>query len=576
MLAALPFLALVKRELLTHLRRVRVFWILLLVVGVLEIVLVALWPQPSAYNYGRGGGFGGNVLYQVLMGLTSAFVLMAAAVCIPPLAAASIVGEKEQETFDLLSLTLIRPSGILLGKLCNALGFFFLALVAVLPVFATVFFSVGVDFVQIVSAFAILVATAVSCATISLACSACCRKTVTAMMASYLLIFLAMGGILPVLAVFVGAVFSVRSISYMMSNWLTIICPIGVLERIFVMGGGASDSLVLGLIYQCALSLTAWLVAVWALRRPPKAAVAPPARVIDDPETLSRRRRRFPFYLVDPLRRKKTIEDGRNPMFVRELRWGLMNRATGMIRLFYVAFVVYLFLGIGATFFSQSFETMEFWLGTQIVVTVAGAPLLTANSFTKEYELGNIDMLRITLLRPSEIIMGKIYAGAFAMMPLLLAAFLSCIPVLPFASREWPAIFSGYVTLIVCSFLSLALGFFASVLTKRSNVSLILGYLFSIAVYLGVFLMGGLLESFDSGIFRLSDRGGGALFFGYFSPLLALFAGWYGFSVREGASSGSLAGFFVYWGSNMFFSVIFSLLLIRWSMRVLERRMRDA
>ena len=66
---------------------------------------------------------------------------------------------------------------------------------------------------------------------------------------------------------------------------------------------------------------------------------------------------------------------------------------------------------------SRSDDAMRDWILFQNYVTVLLAPALMANALTKEMELGNLDMLRMTLLRPRDITLGKLAAGAMALFP---------------------------------------------------------------------------------------------------------------------------------------------------------------
>lgn len=588
-----PAMALVKRELLTNLRKVRVFWTLLLIVSILTLICVSMWPRQTGF------GISARMMTGVLVSIFGFLTLVAGAVAIPPLAATSVVSEKEQETYDLLSLTLIRPSGIILGKMLNAIGYFFLLIIGCLPIFGAVFFAVGIDWVQLSKAGAIILISAFSCASISVACSSRFRKTYTAIIFSYVAIFLANGGIVLIVVLLFAQLFEVRAIGSLIGDMLSVMCPFVVLGTTLT---ATKSSFLSGIIYQFLLCAVSWFTAVHALRRtiePPKVSTE---KVIDDPTTLAKRRASFPFYLIDPLRRKKSIEDGRNPMMVRELRWGMMGRASVMIRVFYVAFVAYMFLGMGSMFLWGSFTSVQTWLAIEIIVTIAGAPLLMSNSFTKEYEYGNMDMLRMTLLRPKEIIMGKVYAGSISLSPLILAAFFSLVPffvwsVIEFLLnsgsnrtatnfsglmfRQWPILVSAFATLLVCSLLSLAAGFFASILTKKTSSAVALSYIFTIFLYLGsyiaLFFLSMLSLLFGSNQFI---RGGGGedtiTIVSFFSPVLALFYGWDHYGVLGSERNFyELSQFIFYWGSSM---VIFALLgigMIRASIRILERRMQD-
>ncbi|HIJ73694.1 MAG TPA: ABC transporter permease, partial [Candidatus Hydrogenedentes bacterium] len=189
MRALLPTTALVRRELLTNLRRVRSFVCLVLVVGFVTLLVVAVWPRDV--NFARAGMATEYLLIAVSMSLLGACALF-----IPGLTGTAITVEKDRETFDLLDMTLIPRSSIVLAKLLNAVGFFLLLVIAVLPVLGSVLFLVGVDWVQIAASFAVIFVTVFSCAMAGLFCSTLVRRTALALALSYVGMIILMGGVL--------------------------------------------------------------------------------------------------------------------------------------------------------------------------------------------------------------------------------------------------------------------------------------------------------------------------------------------------------------------------------------------
>ena len=87
-------------------------------------------------------------------------VIMAILACTN--SAATIAGEKERQTYDVLTLTLLRPRDIVLGKLAGSLGYLLLVGLAGLPVISLAFLIGGVDLAQLVVALVILVLTALT------------------------------------------------------------------------------------------------------------------------------------------------------------------------------------------------------------------------------------------------------------------------------------------------------------------------------------------------------------------------------------------------------------------------------
>ncbi len=515
-----PSKALVRKELLTLLRRKRAVLMVALVVICAIFSTLAFWPD------GYRTSLGASTSRDLLAALAWVFMI-SSLLFIPSLAATSITAEKERQTYGQLRLTLISPAGILAAKLANVLGFFFLLMIGAMPIAGAIFFLVGIDWIAVATVFILVIVSAISCASAGVMCSAFFRKSATSVFVSYILMILLTG--FPTI-MFLALLVELRIFSPSGNAPLFIFY---ISSPQFVMGaslyGSSGTSLAYTVLYQLAWSMIFLLLARRAIFRPPEPPKVDLRKPIDDPEVLEQRRKRFPFYLVDPLRRKKCIESYRNPMLVKELRWGLTGRRTWLIRIFYIFLIVYLALCVNFAFWGgfgysrQYFEALTVFMLVQIVATVVVAPAMLASSITKEHELGNMDFLRSTLLTPREIVMGKVAAGLINLAPMLLASFIVGLILLLFVSTQtahnsgaFERLFCGYVTLATCTLLSLGICMFASLLAKRTSTSLMLGYLFSILIYAGftciIFIIG---EAYGA---RGNDLEGLAAFF---SPIFA-------------------------------------------------------
>lgn len=512
MAVAVPAWSLVKRELLTTLRGWRPFLALLLFVVGGTLFAYGRWPATTDDVYMA------SWLSNRMIESMSLALFVASLVVVPAFAASAFVLERERATYDFLRLSLIRPGGIVTAKLLNAVGFFFLVLAGLAPVMSIAFFLIGVDNVEMLRILLVIVATAVSCASAGLLSSALARRSVVAIGLSYVGVVLLMIGSL-IATYFVGAFVyyfaDVRSVFGIVEDFRTVGSPIFTLLEVFK--GIKTETFVWSLAYQAAFSMACLALTARLIRRPAKPLKIDETRPIDDAAALRQRRYGWPFYLIDPARRKKPIEDRRNPMFIREMRWGLLNRGTTLIRVFYVSFVVYFFAGAVGSLFRSSYETLGPWLLVQIVMTILIAPALTANAVTKEYELGNLDMLRMTLLRPRDLMVGKLLAAFISVTPLLAAASLSVGPVLLLGGGDWPIIGMGYGTLLVCTLLSLSLAMLCSLVARRTTVALVLTYVSSVVVFIG-------LAAVTLLVFRLLESGRYEVElarFGFLSPVLA-------------------------------------------------------
>ena len=548
-----PLTALIRREFISQIRGVRSYALMVLFVAVCVVAVSLGWPAEE-----RLYASSANLSRELVMAM--AFLLLGACLLfVPALGATSIVVEREEATLDMLRMTLIRPSGMLLGKLVNTAGFFMLLFVAVIPVLATSFFLLGLDWLQISQALAILITTAFSCAMVGILSSAFFQRTFTAIIMSYLGVLALLGsGVflrIPVTILSIAGVFASRSfIGFGPFGW----SPIGALGAAFD-GSLPAAQFVMALFSQALFVGACFVLALAALRRSPRRPRLESFRPIDDPRILQMRRRTWPFYLVDPLARKKPIEDRRNPMMVRELRWGLATRATFLLRLFLFSFIIWFCISVPVAF-ERNQEGAEWWFMVQMVVMVVVAPAFVSNAMTKEYEQGNIDMLRMTLLRPREIILGKVASGFFVISPLIFASVLACVAFAVMLAFDLSLFVPGYVTLLLCATVSVSFGLVASMLTKRSIVALVFSYLLNMLVFFGPVVLRFLFDV------RVLDRTEGLLSSCVDSPIVVFL---------QLGSKEPTATWWAWTGNVLFYSAV-AMGALWWSIRRFEsRRLRD-
>jgi ABC-type transport system involved in multi-copper enzyme maturation permease subunit len=503
MLPVFPAQALVRRELIVTLRMHRSYLALVICVGAAIAVLYVFYPDAQQLrDYAPG------VSQRIVAGIALALGC-AATLFLPSLAGSAITLEKETENFDLLFLTLIKPRGILAAKLVNVMGFFLLLMTGILPVLAGVFFLTGVDWGYVLNLVIQITLVALSCSALGLLFSALFRRTMYALIASYLGLLLVFG--VPIL--FVGwflVLFDWLRVDWLLFGrsviplWVRMcyevfqmICPV------YILGGPAArvsaDSTLYATLYQLVLTGAALWLAQRALRRPPRPPKVDAEKPIDDIALLEARRKQFPYYLIDPRRRKRLIEDNRNPVFVKEYRWGLVGRASRLVRLFYVSLALFLVLTATTVIFVVSevsrtgIDVALAWpmmLMTGLICLIT--PALQANTFTKEREQGNLDMLRMTMVRPHEIVFGKGAACLFAILPLLASATLMvCLLfALILLWRETPrVVFAGGGLLYVCVIHTVVCSLSASLLTRRTTSALLLSYTMVLFSFCGLYFL---------------------------------------------------------------------------------------
>ncbi len=439
-----PWLALVRRDLLRNLRTGRAFLVLCVFVGAGLVSLVI--TLPSDLDVLGVVALRSALIFQGLM----AVFLGLGWVLLPGISALSVSDEFESNTYESLWLTLISAPGLFFGKMITSIGLYALISVAALPLLVVPVMYLRVDVWVFLLGTAAILLNALFCTVVGMQAGMIFRRNNRALLAAY-------AGL--VLVPLVGALLSVIVLPA-----LLIIVPL------FLLGGIA--------FFEVA---------------PPTPAPEPQRR-ISSPTELATRRARFPFYLFDPLREHPPIRDDRNPMIVKEMRAGLMNTPTRAIRVFYGLLLFLSLVGVSVAYPMVSPSPLRYAERFAIFVWVESIALLflvppvTTGSFARERAEGNMDALRMTLLRPREIIMGKLLGPLYALLPFVGAIVLAGLPAAFVAGKEGGPVLpllAGHLTLLVSVWFTAALSFRLSVSRLSSAQTLVLSYVLSI---LGLFI----------------------------------------------------------------------------------------
>lgn len=474
-LKPVPMLALLKRELLTTLRSFRSFLTVAAIVLFLVIMFTSFWTDNMSLMMigAMARNFSEGFVY---------FAMFVSILVIPGLAAGTIALERERDTLDLLKTTLLPPKDIIFGKMINTVGFFMILFIACLPAFGAVFFMVGVEIRTLALSMGVILASGVAMALCGMMASSLFRSMTAAMVGSYSLAILFQFGPIIVMG---GLAFVSRQSSIgqsLDSAWFY--CPFASLSQVF-QPKVPYNQLALAGVYVMAVCLFCFFVIRYRFNRPERFAGANIGKAIDDQKLLKARRRKFPYYLVDPLKRKKPIKDGRNPVMTKELRWSALGKFQSLIRAFYLAFIISFAMSIFVIFmkgFRNGIEGLCFQNVT--LGLLFSLPILVINLFTKEFETNSIDSLKMTLLKPKDVVGGKFAAGFVSVSPVALAVILSLTMLCFLGDLNWPLFFMGivliilYVTQIVC------VGIFSSIFARSTVAAFMSNYVLLFAIHI--------------------------------------------------------------------------------------------
>ena len=147
----------------------------------------------TRYNF---GGTQALRLGLMIFGVLAVAQLVLIAFLTPAMTATIISGERERQTWPLLLVTRLSPFSIVTGKLLSAISYIVLLILVSTPIYSTVFLFGAVAMRDLFLVVFISLVTTVTIASIGLFCSALFRRTITAIVISYLLTFFLLGGTL--------------------------------------------------------------------------------------------------------------------------------------------------------------------------------------------------------------------------------------------------------------------------------------------------------------------------------------------------------------------------------------------
>jgi len=481
-----PAMAVVKRESLSGLRGARPFLFLAVMLVIMIGGLIFMLDLAMDRYLQSGGAMGGQQV-RFLFTAFSLTLYFSAILLVPPMAAVSICTEKQQDSYDLLLMTYIRPLSLALAKLLNVLGIYGLIVIATMPIVGVFFFLVGIDWVQFTHSAIIIMMSTLSCAAIGLLCSAWFYRTLPAVITAFVATLLLHGGLLLGFLLFaqltLGPMFLSRLLRGMDEFLVVVPCPFASLT--YIGSGFYSLAALIGtIIYHGCIVFICLLKTLAILRRPPKPMRVETERPIDDQEILKARRRKFPYYLLDPRRRRPMIPDERNPLLSKELQTGLIGRGSYAVRIFYIftlfSFMISIFSVVAIDFRVRSYGPFIGWpalIDTVFILILT--PTLIATAMAKEYEWGNMDMLRMTLIKPGEIIAGKFRTALYTASLPVVGALLGLTPLMLYSyniSMTWAGLAGGLGNTVVSVIFVLCLTLFVTVRSRQSVSGLLLGY----------------------------------------------------------------------------------------------------
>lgn len=164
------------------------------IVTVYAAVMAALALAQMTPFWGQGTTVGAMRLGVECYIWMTALQLLLIILVAPALSALSIAGERERQTFDLLLVTGVGPFSIVWGKLMESFAFLALLILCGAPAMALSVVTGGVTLADIALTLLMLMLTAFAALSVGMLVSTLTRRTITAIIASYLAV-LAIGAL---------------------------------------------------------------------------------------------------------------------------------------------------------------------------------------------------------------------------------------------------------------------------------------------------------------------------------------------------------------------------------------------
>ncbi len=410
------FSALLRRELISFLRRRRMIAFQIGLAALFGLLVVIRWPTDG--NAAFSGLQSQQIFRLFAYGLMAMMLLL-----LPVFPATSIVSEKKRGTLQLLFNTPFGPTRIFSAKLLAVMSLAGMILAMSLPAAAACFCMGGLSlFGDIGKVYQLLLLVALQYAALGLLVSSYAQSVDSAVRITYGIVLSVSVLTLIPQYFFQGT----QGQLAVLSDYLRCASPLAALTVVTGttnMGGQGlmAKTDVLGR-YSIVALFSAVAASIWTISRL-NHRIFDQSRdagtISDDLSTRGKVLRRL-FFLVDPQKRSAGIPSFLNPVMVKEFRCRRFGRLHWLLRLVAVCMVVSLGLTYATTAgtFDWGVETIgAIMVVLQVALIVLIAPSLSAGLISVERESGGWILLLTTPLGVRRIVWGKLLS---ALIPLIL------------------------------------------------------------------------------------------------------------------------------------------------------------
>ncbi|MBT7165046.1 MAG: hypothetical protein HN849_05125 [Victivallales bacterium] len=450
----------------------------------LATTLAILWPRTGIFAETNT-----SEIFTVFLNLNLALVIL----LVPGFVSTTITQERENRSFDMLFTTLLTPGEILVGKLLASLAITFLVVITSVPIPAICALSGGISVPLLLKAYSVVLLATLTYGLFGLAMSALCQRSFTALALTYVGILM-MAGATWLPSVLLSQLVILRPLWQMIRS----LSPFEVLfalnhrehYELAITGINAERVYRLYLMGMAILSTSFLGIFCLFVLRPLRRNKPVANENYTDFKTAIRRKLMFPFYLIDPLKRKRPIGSWRNPIYVAEIRSRIFGKPKVIARALSACIIISMGLLVLTAMNSATAlrpdQVRIVALIFQVSVVAFFAPAVCAGSITDERTSGTLTMLRMTCVSVRTVVIGKLKAGLLYTLIFLV----SSVPVLLSlsfleAKASYWRVGACMGILVLATALFVAAGLCASTLTTSTGAATAVSYGFAAVVCIG-------------------------------------------------------------------------------------------
>jgi ABC-type transport system involved in multi-copper enzyme maturation permease subunit len=410
---------LVRKELLGLFRLKRVAAIQVLFVAILGGIVLMTWPQEGIVSVSTQAQ--DSFLLSMIFGQLVMLMLL-----VPGIASVAITSEREQSTFEMLYASRLSPVQIVVGKIVAAVSYPVMLLLSGLPFVALLAWRGAVEGDKLLFAYVLLVVAAVMMAVVSLAISALCKLSATALVVSYLVMLVTAGASLVPAAIMLA---SQQGLPAQMLHYMRSFSPVAAILSLLRPGltdlGGKTHQFFP--IWAVFLPLAIVIIVVCVVILVVKLAQSPISAETFNAELGAEESRslgRRVMFLIDPKKKRKPLGH-LNPLIGKEKRTNNLRTGRVMVRVFYAALLLSMGLAVMSLYGQAEYADLLRYVAGVLVAFQIGiialiAPSLTSSTVSSEIENNTFETLRLSRLRPGQIFWGK-FLPAFqpAVLPII-------------------------------------------------------------------------------------------------------------------------------------------------------------